>query len=54
MSISKHTRFCYLSYTVYHLIFVASKFGDFKRLTYWSNLVLVFCQLDDLYNYFLF
>ena len=48
MSMGKHTRFCYLSYTVYHLIFEAAKFGDFKRLTYQPNLVLAVSQLDDL------
>ena len=42
---------CYLAsrldfHTVDHLIFVASKFGDFKRLTYWHSLILALSQLN--------
>ena len=28
-------------YTVNHIVFTVSKFGDFKRLTYWRSLILV-------------
>ena len=34
--------------TVNHLIFVASKFGDFIRLAYWCILVLAVSQCNSL------
>ena len=40
--------------TVNHLIFAASKVGDFKRLTYWCSLILVVPQVNAYQSYFLF
>ena len=34
--------------TVKHLIFAESKFGDFKRLTYWHISILAVSQLNPL------
>ena len=31
--------------TIKHLIFAASQFGDFKRLTYWHSLILAILNL---------
>ena len=40
--------------TVNSLIFTAPKFGDFKILTYWCSLILVFSQSTVLLRYVLF
>ena len=37
-------------YTVNNLMFVVSKFGNFKGLIYWLSLILVVSQLNVLYN----
>ena len=38
--------------TVNHIIFVSSKFVDFKRMTYWSSLILAVSQFNALLNVF--
>ena len=40
--------------TVKHLIFAASKFGNFKRLMYWCSLILPISQFNDLLSFYLF
>ena len=40
------------SWTVKHLIFVASKFGDFKRLIYWRSLILAVSEFNAIYSLF--
>ena len=38
--------YLYLCVTVDYFIFVASKFADFKRLTYWYILILADSQFN--------
>ena len=40
--------------TVNHIIFASSKFGDFKRMTYWSSLILAVSQFNALLNVFFY
>ena len=40
--------------TVNHLIFAASKFGNFIRLAYWGILILAVSQSNSLSSCFLF
>ena len=42
------------SYTVNHLIFTVSKFGNFKKLAYWRSLILAVSQFKIFQSYILF
>ena len=42
------------AHTVNHLIYPASKLSDFKRLSYWSCLILAVSLYNALISYFLF
>ena len=44
---------CVCLLTVNHLIFMASKFGEFKRLTFRRSLILAVSQFNALYSYFI-